>query len=170
MLTYLLDLGLIPAAHFFSTSAGCDTFHSDQIRSVIPDPYQTLATPEYLLYQSAFVAQTLWKYWMRTLESAGLCLCHLPWPDPCISSMGHHLQLQHLADVFVQSDWQLFIHIFIHWWPWLPCKVQTSTSGTVWGSVSCPRTRRHADQGNQTSDHPITGRWLCPWARVSLIS
>ena len=34
----------------------------------------------------------------------------------------------------------------------LPCKVPNSTSGAVSGSVSCPRTLQHADQGNQTSD------------------
>ena len=30
------------------------------------------------------------------------------------------------------------------------------TSGAVGGSVSCPRTRWYADQGNRTSDLPIT--------------
>ena len=30
-----------------------------------------------------------------------------------------------------------FILIFTHWWRWLPCKVPTTTSGAVWGSVSC---------------------------------
>ena len=53
----------------------------------------------------------------------------------------------HLA-ALVQHDLQ----IFIHWWPWLPCKVPTSTSGAIWGSASCPRTLRHADQGNWTSN------------------
>ena len=28
------------------------------------------------------------------------------------------------------------------------------------GSVSCPRTHRHADQGNRTSDRLITRCWL----------
>ena len=32
----------------------------------------------------------------------------------------------------------------------------------LWGSVSCPRTLRHADQGNGTSDLLITRRWLYP--------
>ena len=32
----------------------------------------------------------------------------------------------------------------MHWWRWRP--------GAVWGSVSCPRTLRHTDQGNWTSD------------------
>ena len=50
------------------------------------------------------------------------------------------------------------IHTYIHWW--LPCKVQTSTSGAVWGSLSYPMTLRHADQGNQTSNLPITRCWL----------
>ena len=31
---------------------------------------------------------------------------------------------------------------------WLPCKVPPSTSGAVWGSISCPKTRWHAEQGN----------------------
>ena len=50
------------------------------------------------------------------------------------------------------------IHAFVYWWRWLPCKLPTSTSGAVWGSASCPRTLRHADQGNRTSDLPITRR------------
>ena len=59
--------------------------------------------------------------------------------------------------------------IHIHWRRWLPCKVPTSTSGAVWGSVSCPRTLRHADQGNQTSGFPITRHWLypCTTARIT---
>ena len=56
---------------------------------------------------------------------------------------------------------------FIHWWRWLPCKVPTSTSGAVWGSVSCPWMLWHADQGNQTSDLQITRIWLYPWARAA---
>ena len=46
--------------------------------------------------------------------------------------------LGHLADAFVQSDLQYFIQTF------------TDGSGchAVWGSVSCPRTVQHADQGN----------------------
>ena len=39
-----------------------------------------------------------------------------------------------------------------------------STSGAVLGSVSCPRTLQHADQGNRTSDLPITRHWLYPWS------
>ena len=42
-----------------------------------------------------------------------------------------------------------------------------STSGAVWGSVSCPKTLRHADQGNQTSDLLITRHWLCPQHSVA---
>ena len=38
--------------------------------------------------------------------------------------------------------------------------------GAVWGSVSCPRALWHADQGNRTSDLPITKGWLCPQLRV----
>lgn len=45
-----------------------------------------------------------------------------------------------------------------------PCKVPTSTSGTVQGSVSCLRTLWYADQGKQTSDPPMTRCWLHPWA------
>ena len=41
----------------------------------------------------------------------------------------------------------------------------TSTSGAVWGSISCPRTLRHADQGNWTSDFWIKRCWLYPWGR-----
>ena len=38
----------------------------------------------------------------------------------------------------------------------------TSTSEPVWGSVSCPKTLWHADQGNWTSDPLIKRRWLFP--------
>ena len=34
--------------------------------------------------------------------------------------------------------------------------------GVQWGS--CPRTLWHVDQGNQTSDLPITRHWVYPWA------
>ena len=76
--------------------------------------------------------------------------------------------LGHSADAFVRSNLQKFRHTFIHRWPWLQRKVPTSTSGAVWGSVSCPRPLRHADQGNQTSSHLITTRWLpcAPWASL----
>ena len=41
----------------------------------------------------------------------------------------------------------------------------SSTSGAVWGSVSCPRTPQHADQGKRTSNRPITRNLLLyPWA------
>ena len=43
----------------------------------------------------------------------------------------------------------------------------TSTSGAVCGSISCPRTLWHADQGNRTSALPITRRWLYPWAAAA---
>ena len=56
----------------------------------------------------------------------------------------------------------IFIYTFTQWWWQLPCKVLTSTSGAVWGSVSCPKTLRHADQGNQTSNLLIT-RHYYPW-------
>ena len=76
--------------------------------------------------------------------------------------------LGHSADAFVRSNLQKFRHTFIHRWRWLQRKVPTSTSGAVWGSVSCPRPLRHADQGNQTSSHLITTRWLpcAPWASL----
>ena len=38
----------------------------------------------------------------------------------------------------------------------------TSTLGAVWGSISCPRTLQHRDEGSGTSDHPITRRWALP--------
>ena len=76
----------------------------------------------------------------------------------------HHQQ--NFLGHFVQSNLQQFIQTFIHWWRWLPCKVPTSTSGAVWGSVSCPKTL-HADQGDQTSDLPITRRRLYPWATAA---
>ena len=55
-----------------------------------------------------------------------------------------HLPVMQLftADIFVQSE----SNSCMRWWRWLPCKVLTSTSGAVWGSVSCPKTL--ADQGN----------------------
>ena len=43
----------------------------------------------------------------------------------------------------------------------------TSTSGAIWGSVSCPRTLQHADQWNQTSDLQITRCWFYPWATAT---
>ena len=66
--------------------------------------------------------------------------------------------------------WFTVIHTFMHWWWWLPCKVLTSTSGAVWGSVSCPRTLLHADQENRTSSLQIKRRWLYPWATAALYS
>ena len=50
------------------------------------------------------------------------------------------------------------IHTHMHRWLWLPCKVTISTPGAVF----CPRTLWHAEQGNQTSNLPITRRWLYP--------
>ena len=58
-----------------------------------------------------------------------------------------YLHLGHLAHQSKATYSNLYT--FIHWWRWLPCKVLTSTSGTVWSSVSCPRTLWHADQGNR---------------------
>ena len=69
-----------------------------------------------------------------------------------------YLHVRGLADAFVQFE--LVLHTV--WWRWLPWKVPTSTSEAVWGSVSCPRTLWHADQGNQTSELPITRCWLYP--------
>ena len=75
--------------------------------------------------------------------------------------------------VFIRCScpkWLTVIRTFIHWWWWLPCKVPTSTSGGVWGSVSCPRTLRHADQGARTSYLRITRRWLYSWATAAHVS
>ena len=47
--------------------------------------------------------------------------------------------------------------------------MSTSTSETVWGSVSCLGTPRHADQGYQTSNLPITRCWLYPWATADSV-
>ena len=44
------------------------------------------------------------------------------------------------------------------------------TSGAVWGSVSCPKTLRHADQGNRTSDFPITWPWLYSWVTAAILT
>ena len=41
-------------------------------------------------------------------------------------------------------------------------KCRPAHYGQFWGSVSCQMTRRHADQGNQTSDLLITRWWLYP--------
>ena len=61
------------------------------------------------------------------------------------------------------------IHTYIHWWWQLPCKVLTSTSGAVWSSVSCPKTLRHADQGNWTGDLLITRSRLYPWSKAATL-
>lgn len=37
------------------------------------------------------------------------------------------------------------------------------------GSVSCPRTLWHTEEGNRTSDLPITRYWLYSWATVTII-
>ena len=61
---------------------------------------------------------------------------------------------------------------YIHWWRWLQWKVLTSTSGAVWGSVSCPRTLWHAYQRNQTSDIPMLALHLnhsCPNNAISCL-
>ena len=78
---------------------------------------------------------------------------------------------RHLADAFVPSDLQWFIHTFIHWWRWLPCKVPTSTSGAVLGSVSWPGTVLRAESNHRPSNnktlalplshsHPKSLLWL----------
>ena len=65
------------------------------------------------------------------------------WQDAAAKPI-QHLPVMQLftADIFVQSE----SNSCMRWWRWLPCKVLTSTSGAVWGSVSCPKTL--ADQGN----------------------
>ena len=88
--------------------------------------------------------------------------------DNCFPKPKMTLHLWHLADAFVQNDLQRFLHIFLLWWSWLPCRYMlTSTSGAVWDSASCPRTLRQADQRYRTSDLPITRRWLCPRATAA---
>ena len=48
---------------------------------------------------------------------------------------------------------QIYIqYIYTYWWQWLPCKMPTSTSVAVWGSVSCPRTGERRNQSNNLSD------------------
>ena len=82
----------------------------------------------------------------------------LSWRFSCL-----HLLFREFSRCFCPKRLTV-IHTFIHWWRWLPCKVPTSTSGAVWGWVSCPRTLRHADpdQGNRTSDLPVTRCRLYP--------
>ena len=41
-------------------------------------------------------------------------------------------------------------------------QMAVTASGAVGGSVSCPRTLRHAEQGNLTSDLLLTRCWLYP--------
>ena len=69
------------------------------------------------------------------------------------SHLHSHLHLRALRRCFLsKATYSNSYIMFIHWWRWLSCKVPTSTSGAVFqGSVSCPRTLRHADQGNQTT-------------------
>ena len=44
------------------------------------------------------------------------------------------LHLQHLS-LWILLSKETYSDLFTHWWWWLPCKVLTSTSGAVWGSV-----------------------------------
>ena len=61
--------------------------------------------------------------------------------------------------------WRTVIHTYIHTLIVVAAmQLLTSTSGAGWGSVSCPRTLQHADQGNWTSGLQITKCWLYPWA------
>ena len=74
----------------------------------------------------------------------------------------------HFIRTFIRCfcpKWLTVIHTFIHWCRWLPCK--TSTSGAVWGSVSCPRTLWYADHMNRTNDFPMTRCWIYFWASAA---
>ena len=51
------------------------------------------------------------------------------------------------------------MHTFIHRSQRLPRHI-----GSSLGFMSCPKILRHSDQGNWTTDLPITSWWLCPWA------
>ena len=85
------------------------------------------------------------------------------WQDAAAKPIQHPGQCNYLHLHLVQCDSNSYIHS--GWW--LPCKVPTSTSGAVWGSVSCPKTLVYADKGIWTSDLPITRFRLCPWAAHS---
>ena len=73
---------------------------------------------------------------------------------------------QFSPDAFVQSNLQKFIHSYTDGGG---CHgtCPTSTSGAVWGSASYPRTLWHTDQGNWTSNPPITRRQLYLWAKAA---
>ena len=58
----------------------------------------------------------------------------------------------------VQSGLQWFIHAFIHWWRWLPCKVPSSASGAVWGFSILPKntsTCRPGESNQLPSDNKM---------------
>ena len=63
--------------------------------------------------------------------------------------------LGHLADAFCPKRLTVIHTHIIH--SYTNDKVPTSTPGVVWGSVSCPKTLRQADQGNWTSNQR---RWF----------
>ena len=52
------------------------------------------------------------------------------------------LQMVHLYSAFIQGALQGALHSHIHTAEAI-CKLPTSTSGAIWGSVYCPRTLRH---------------------------
>ena len=61
---------------------------------------------------------------------------------------------------------QIYIqYIYTYWWQWLPCKMPTSTSVEVWGSVSCPRT---GERRNQSSNLLIARHWATEWSLCKL--
>ena len=66
-------------------------------------------------YSAAHVANTL---------LTGFCFSHLHF-RPCSRSFC--------------PKWQAVIHIFTHWWLWLPCKVPTSPPGAVLGFSILPK-------------------------------
>ena len=80
----------------------------------------------------------------------------------CLPSVFFLFRVIYLADAFVQAcNWKVtgstFIHSHTDGGGW-HAKCRPAHQKLVWGSVSFPTT--HAAQGNQTSDLPITGRWL----------
>ena len=71
-----------------------------------------------------------------------------------------HLHLGNLADAFCLKRLTL-INQYIH--TLMVVAAMQRPSGAVWDSVTCPRTLWHADQGNWTSNLPLTRCWLYPW-------
>ena len=62
----------------------------------------------------------------------------------------------HLGDAFVQSDW---LHTFIHWWRWRPCKVLRHF-GSLYVNFYLDLSIIHASAWKQN--------FLCQWAHKPL--